>query len=176
MEQITSVEFWNEVESIADNILDGDYSSEAVGAIREKISDLENLIEEKTYPDIEDERKEEIDEEIEALENDIETDIEDLDLDAINDDIYSLVHEQVDSHAWVIYTYQAWQVAQLMSSDDNACSEFEELCCIKNGKSLDDLIIQFAFCALNSNVMAELDNALERLKEKLTKEYQEAKK
>lgn len=157
---INSTEFQNEIEAIADNIIDGDYSSEAIDSIREKIEEL---------------HKRALPSDIEELTTEIEADIEALTLDDIDNDLYDRVHEQTDSHEWVIYTYKAWQVSALMSGDDNACNEFQELCSIEKGKSLDDLIVQFAYCAIHSNVMAELDNALERLKEKLIKEMEEVK-
>jgi len=158
--EITSVEFWNEIEAMADNVIDGDYNSEAIDSIREKIEELSKRV---------------LPSDIEELKNEIESDIEELTLEMINDDMCDLVHEQTDGHEWVIYTGRAWQVSALMRGDDNACREFEELCSIENGKSLDDLITQFAYCAISSNVSAELESALERLKEKLLKEMESAK-
>jgi hypothetical protein len=67
---------------------------------------------------------------------------------------------------------KAWQVAQLNSGDNDACSTFEDLGCLENsaGKSLDDIICQFAYSAMTAHVGADIDNAVERLKTTLEAE------
>jgi len=149
---ITSVEFWAEVKSIAHNVLT-EYEHSAI----ENIKDLVNERNKRARAEDIADKQAEIDDAIEALT------IDDL------DDVYDKVHEMVDGHEWVIYYSKAWDVAHLMSGDENACSEFEELANFENGKSLDDLVQQFAFCALRANVVAEMESALEEYKIGLNK-------
>ncbi len=142
-EHITSQEFWVEVSAIADSVIT-EYG--VIEDIELAISELE-LVEDA----------EELEEKISNV---IEM-IDDVDVDSL-DDVYDVIHEMVDGHEWVIYYSKAWDVARLMSGDDNACAMFEELGCIQSGESLDDLICRFAYCALHSNVAAEIGDAVAR--------------
>jgi phosphoribosyl 1,2-cyclic phosphodiesterase len=164
---ITSKEFWAEVKSIAHNVLT-EYEHDAINSIKELQAELVDLQNElaaamDTHKDTDElqqaiaDKKTEIADAVEALT------VNDL------DDVYDKVHEQVDGHEWVIYYGKAWDVAHLMSGDDAACREFEELGCLESGKSLDDLICQFAFCALRANVSDEIESVLEEYKIELAK-------
>jgi acetylornithine deacetylase/succinyl-diaminopimelate desuccinylase-like protein len=164
---ITSREFWAEVKSIAHNVLT-EYEHDAINSISELQSELADLQAELTASLNEHEDTDELQQAIADKETEIADAIEALTTDDL-DDIYDKVHEQVDGHEWVIYYSKAWDVAHLMSGDENACSEFEELCSIEHGESLDNLICQFAFCAINSNVVAEMEAALEEYKIELAK-------
>ena len=143
--QITSREFWAEVSAITDSVLT-EYVHGVIEDINVAISELERV------GDVE---------ELEEKVADIIEKIDDVDVDSL-DDVYDRIHEMVDSHQWVIYYSPAWDVARLMSGDNNACEMFEELGCIQAGESLDNLICQFAYCALHSNAAAEIDDAVER--------------
>jgi len=161
---ITSNEFRAEVTSIAHSVLT-DYNHDAINSIRglqTELADLQNEL--ATAYSVE--AKEELQQAIADKETEIEEAIEALTLDDL-DDVYDKVHEMVDDHEWVIYDSNAWDIAHLMSGDENACSEFEELVHFENGKSLDDLIQQFAFCALRANVSDEMGSALEEYKNEL---------
>ena len=144
-EQITRREFWAEVSAIADSVL-----TEYVHSV---IEDIELAISELA-------RVEEADE-LEEKVADIIDMIDDVDVDSL-DDVYDKIHAIVDGHEWVIYYGPAWDVARLMSGDNNAHEMFEELGCTQSGESLDNLICQFAYCALHSNVTADMDYAIER--------------
>jgi hypothetical protein len=164
---ITSKEFWAEVKSIALCVIT-EYEHDAIENIRELQAELVDLRAElaaamDTHVDTD-----ELQQAIADKETEIADAIEALTIDDL-DDVYDKVHEQVDGHEWVIYYGKAWDVAHLMSGDENACSEFEELCSIEHGESLDNLICQFAFCAINSNVVAEMEAALEEYKVELSK-------
>jgi len=164
---ITNNEFRAEVESIAHSVLT-DYNHDAINSIKDlqtELADLQNELA-AAYSV---EAKEELQQAIADKETEIEEAIEALTLDDL-DDVYDKVHEMVDDHEWVIYDSNAWDIAHLMSGDENACSEFEELVHFENGKSLDDLIQQFAFCALSANVSDEMESALEEFKNELRKE------
>jgi len=164
---ITSNEFRAEVKSIAHSVLT-DYNHDAINSIKElqtELADLQNELA-AAYSV---EAKEELRQAIADKETEIDAAIGALTLDDL-DDVYDKVHEMVDDHEWVIYDSNAWDIAHLMSGDENACSEFEELVHFENGKSLDDLIQQFAFCALRANVSDEMGSALEEFKEELRKE------
>jgi len=164
---ITSNEFRAEVKSIAHSVLT-DYNHDAINSIKDlqtELADLQNELA-AAYSV---EAKEELQQAIADKETEIEEAIEALTLDDL-DDVYDKVHEMVDDHEWVIYDSNAWDIAHLMSGDENACSEFEELVHFENGKSLDDLIQQFAFCALSANVSDEMESALEEFKNELRKE------
>ena len=143
--QITSKEFWAEVSAIADSVLT-EYDHGVVDDIELAMSALE-LVEDA------EELEEKISNVIEMIDN---VDADDL------DDVYDKLHEIIDGHEWVIYCGLAWDVARLMRGDDNACEMFEDLGYPRSGESLDNLICQFAFCALHSNVAAEMDDAIER--------------
>jgi hypothetical protein len=139
-----------------------DYNHDAINSIKAlqtELADLQNELATAYSVDA----REELQQAIADKETEIEEAIEALTLDDL-DDVYDKVYEIVDGHEWVIYYSKAWDVAHLMSGDENACSEFEELCSIENGKSLDDLIQQFAFCALRANVSDEMESALEDYK------------
>ena len=143
--QITSREFWAEVSAIADSVLT-EYVHGVIEDIDSAISELDRV------------------EDVEELEKkvaDVIEMIDDVDVDSL-DDVYDRIHEMVDSHQWVIYYSPAWDVARLMSGDNNACEMFEELGCVRPGESLDNLICRFAYCALHSNAVAEIDDAIER--------------
>lgn len=144
-EQITRREFWAEVSAIADSVLT-EYVHGVIEDINVAISELERVA------DVE---------ELEERVADIIDMIDDVDVDSL-DNVYDCIHEMVDSHQWVIYYSPAWDIARLMSGDNNACEMFEELGCIQAGESLDNLICQFAYCALQSNAVAEIDDAIER--------------
>lgn len=150
---ITSNEFWTEITSIAKSVLT-DYDHAAIENIKELVIERNKRANAEDIAD----KQAEIDAAIDTLT------IDDL------DDVYDKVHEMVDGHEWVIYYSKAWDVAHLMSDDETACSEFEDMCSIERGKSLDDLICQFAYCAINSNVVAEMESALEEYKIELKKE------
>lgn len=150
---ITSREFWEEAKSIAMCVIT-EYEHPAIEAIKGMQAELAASL--SGQGDI-DELQQAITDAIDALTTD------DL------DDVYDKVHELVDGHAWVIYYSKAWEVAHLMSSDEAACSEFEDLGCLESGDSLDDLICQFAFCALHANVCGEMESALEEYKKELGK-------
>ena len=143
--QITGHEFWAEVSAIADSVLT-EYDHGVVDDIELAMSVLE-LVEDA------EELEEKISNVIEMIDN---VDADDL------DDVYDKLHEITDGHEWVIYCGLAWDVARLMRGDDNACEMFEDLGYPRSGESLDNLICQFAFCALHSNVTAEMANAVER--------------
>jgi hypothetical protein len=164
---ITSREFWAEIKSIAMCAIT-EYDHAAIENIKEMQSELADLQNElaaalNTHVDTDELQRAIADKETEIAET-----IDALTVDSL-DDVYDKVHEQVDGHEWVIYYGKAWDVAHLMSGDENACSEFEELCSIEHGESLDNLICQFAFCAINSNVVAEMEAALEEYKIELAK-------
>ena len=164
---ITNNEFRAEVKSIAHSVLT-DYNHDAINSIKDlqtELADLQNELA-AAYSV---EAKEELRQAIADKETEIDAAIEALTLDDL-DDVYDKVHEMVDDHEWVIYDSNAWDIAHLMSGDENACSEFEELVHFENGKSLDDLIQQFAFCALSANVSDEMESALEEFKNELRKE------
>ena len=164
---ITSNEFRAEVKSIAHSVLT-DYNHDAINSIKDlqtELADLQNELA-AAYSV---EAKEELRQAIADKETEIDAAIKALTLDDL-DDVYDKVHEMVDDHEWVIYDSNAWDIAHLMSGDENACSEFEELVHFENGKSLDDLIQQFAFCALSANVSDEMESALEEFKNELRKE------
>jgi Sec-independent protein translocase protein TatA len=164
---ITSREFWAEVKSIAHNVLT-EYEHDAINSIKELQSELADLQAELTASLNEHEDTDELQQAIADKETEIADAIEALTIDDL-DDVYDKVHEQVDGHEWVIYYGKAWEVAALMSSDDAACREFEDLGCLESGKSLDDLICQFAYCALSANVSDEIEVALEEYKVELSK-------
>lgn len=164
---ITSKEFWAEVKSIAHNVLT-EYDHAAIENIKEMQSELADLQNELAAALNTREDTDELQQAIADKETEIEEAIDALTVNDL-DDIYDKVHEQVDGHEWVIYYGKAWKVAALMSSDDAACREFEELGCLESGKSLDDLICQFAFCALRANVSDEIEAALEEYKIELSK-------
>jgi hypothetical protein len=164
---ITSKEFWAEIKSIARGVIT-EYDHAAIENIRELQAELVDLRAElaaamDTHVDTD-----ELQQAIADKETEIADAIEALTVNDL-DDIYNKVHEQVDGHEWVIYYSKAWDVAALMSSDDAACREFEELGCLESGKSLDDLICQFTFCALRANVSDEMESALEEYKLGLSK-------
>jgi phosphoribosyl 1,2-cyclic phosphodiesterase len=164
---ITSKEFWAEVKSIAHNVLT-EYEHDAINSIKELQAELVDLQNElaaamDTHVDTD-----ELQQVIADKETEITDAVEALTVDSL-DDVYDKVHEQVDGHEWVIYYGKAWDVAHLMSGDDAACREFEELGCLESGKSLDDLICQFAFCALRANVSDEIESVLEEYKIELAK-------
>jgi phosphoribosyl 1,2-cyclic phosphodiesterase len=164
---ITSKEFWAEVKSIAHNVLT-EYEHDAINSIKELQAELVDLQNElaaamDTHVDTD-----ELQQVIADKETEITDAVEALTVDSL-DDVYDKVHEQVDGHEWVIYYGKAWDVAHLMSGDDAACREFEELGCLESGKSLDDLICQFAFCALRANVSDEIESVLEEYKRELGK-------
>jgi Sec-independent protein translocase protein TatA len=159
---ITSKEFWAEIKSIARGVIT-EYEHPAIEAIKEMQSELADLQNELAAALNTREDTDELQQAIADKETEIADAIEALTIDDL-DDVYDKVHEQVDGHEWVIYYGKAWDVAHLMSSDDAACREFEELGCLESGKSLDDLICQFAFCALRANVSEEIESALEEYK------------
>jgi hypothetical protein len=164
---ITSKEFWAEVKSIARGVIT-EYDHDAIETIRELQAELVDLRAElaaamDTHVDTD-----ELQQVIADKETEITDAVEALTVDSL-DDVYDKVHEQVDGHEWVIYYGKAWDVAHLMSGDDAACREFEELGCLESGKSLDDLICQFAFCALRANVSDEIESVLEEYKKELSK-------
>jgi len=165
---ITSNEFRAEVKSIAKSVLT-DYDHPAIESIKELQTELADLQNELAAAVISQESPDDLQQAIADKETEIEEAIEALTLDDL-DDVYDKVHEMVDDHEWVIYDSNAWDIAHLMSGDENACSEFEELVHFENGKSLDDLIQQFAFCALSANVSDEMESALEEFKNELRKE------
>lgn len=165
---ITSVEFWAEIKSLAKSVLaDYDHAAiKAIEAIKEELAGLQKDLAAATKTN---EDTNELQQTIADKQTEIVDAIDALTVDDL-DDVYDKVHEMVDGHEWVIYYGKAWDVAHLMSGDENACSEFEELASFENGKSLDDLICQFAYCALNSNVIAEMESALDEYKLELRKE------
>ena len=164
---ITSKEFWAEVKSIAMSVIT-EYEHDAIENIRELQAELVDLRAELAAAMDTHEDTDELQQAIADKETEITDAIEALTIDDL-DDIYDKIHEQVDGHEWVIYYGKAWEVAALMSSDDAACREFEELGCLESGKSLDDLICQFAFCALRANVSDEIESVLEEYKLGLSK-------
>jgi Sec-independent protein translocase protein TatA len=164
---ITSKEFWAEVKSIAMCVI-AEYEHDAIEAIKELQSELVEMQSELAASLNEHEDTDELQQAIADKETEITDAVEALTTDDL-DDVYDKVHEQVDGHEWVIYYGKAWEVAALMSGDDAACREFEELGCLESGKSLDDLICQFAFCALRANVSEEIESALEEYKVELSK-------
>jgi Sec-independent protein translocase protein TatA len=164
---ITSKEFWAEIKSIAMCVI-AEYEHDAIEAIKELQSELADLQAELTASLNEHEDTDELQQAIADKETEIAETIDALTVDSL-DDVYDKVHEQVDGHEWVIYYSKAWDVAHLMSGDDAACREFEDLGCLESGKSLDDLICQFAFCALRANVSEEIESALEEYKVELSK-------
>jgi Sec-independent protein translocase protein TatA len=164
---ITSKEFWAEIKSIAMGVIT-EYEHPAIEAIKELQSELADLQAELTASLNEHEDTDELQQAIADKETEIAETIDALTVDSL-DDVYDKVHEQVDGHEWVIYYSKAWDVAHLMSGDDAACREFEDLGCLESGKSLDDLICQFAFCALRANVSDEIESVLEEYKRELGK-------
>jgi hypothetical protein len=164
---ITSKEFWAEVKSIAMCVIT-EYEHDAIENIKGMQSELAEMQSELAASLDEHVDTDELQQAIADKETEITDAIEALTIDDL-DDVYDKVHEQVDGHEWVIYYSKAWEVAALMSSDDAACREFEELGCLESGKSLDDLICQFAYCALYANVCDEMESALEEYKLELSK-------
>jgi Sec-independent protein translocase protein TatA len=164
---ITSKEFWAEIKSIAMGVIT-EYGHDAIEAIKEMQAELVEMQSELAASLNEHEDTDELQQAIADKETEITDAIEALTIDDL-DDIYDKVHEQVDGHEWVIYYGKAWEVAALMSSDDAACREFEDLGCLESGKSLDDLICQFAYCALSATVSDEIEAALEEYKRELGK-------
>jgi hypothetical protein len=164
---ITSKEFWAEIKSIAHNVLT-EYEHDAINSIKELQAELVDLQNELAASLNEHEDTDELQQAIADKETEIAETIDALTVDSL-DDVYDKVREQVDGHEWVIYYGKAWDVAHLMSGDENACSEFEDLGCLESGKSLDDLICQFAYCALSANVSDEIEVALEEYKVELSK-------
>jgi hypothetical protein len=164
---ITSKEFWAEVKSIAMCVIT-EYEHDAIETIRELQAELVDLRAELAAAMDTHEDTDELQQAIADKETEIADAIEALTIDDL-DDVYDKVHEQVDGHEWVIYYGKAWDVAHLMSGDDAACREFEELGCLESGKSLDDLICQFTFCALRANVSDEIESVLEEYKKELSK-------
>jgi hypothetical protein len=164
---ITSKDFWAEVKSIAMCVIT-EYEHPAIEAIREMQSELAEMQAELATALNEHEDINELQQAMADKETEIAEAIDALTVDDL-DDVYDKVHEQVDGHEWVIYYGKAWEVAALMSGDDAACREFEELGCLESGKSLDDLICQFAFCALRANVSDEIESVLEEYKKELSK-------
>jgi Sec-independent protein translocase protein TatA len=164
---ITSKDFWAEVKSIAMCVIT-EYEHPAIEAIREMQSELAEMQAELATALNEHEDINELQQAMADKETEIAEAIDALTVDSL-DDVYDKVHEQVDGHEWVIYYGKAWEVAALMSGDDAACREFEELGCLESGKSLDDLICQFAFCALRANVSDEIESVLEEYKKELSK-------
>ena len=144
-EHNTDREFWGEVSAIADNVLT-EYGHGVIEDIELAVGEL-----------VQAEDAGELDEKVAEITGMIDNvDADDL------DGVYNGIHEMVDGHEWVIYYSRAWDVARLMSGNDNACAMFEELGCIRSGESLDNLICRFAYCALHSNTAAEMDDAIER--------------
>jgi hypothetical protein len=164
---ITSKEFWAEVKSIAMCVIT-EYEHDAIENIKGMQSELAEMQSELAASLDEHVDTDELQQAIADKETEITDAIEALTIDDL-DDVYDKVHEQVDGHEWVTYYSKAWEVAALMSSDDAACREFEELGCLESGKSLDDLICQFAYCALYANVCDEMESALEEYKLELSK-------
>jgi ribosomal protein L29 len=165
--KITSKEFWAEVRSIARGVIT-EYDHAAIETIRELQAELVDLRAELAAAMDTHEDTDELQQAIADKKTEIAETIDALTVDSL-DDVYDKVHEQVDGHEWVIYYGKAWDVAHLMSSDDAACREFEDLGCLESGKSLDDLICQFAYCALRANVADEIESALEEYKKELSK-------
>lgn len=159
---ITSKEFWAEVKSIARGVIT-EYDHAAVETIKQMQSELAEMQSELAASLDKHEDTDELQQAIADKETEIADTIEALTVDDL-DDMYEKIHEAVDGHEWVIYYGKAWEVAHLMSGDDAACREFEELGCLESGKSLDDLICQFAYCALYANVCDEMESALEEYK------------
>jgi hypothetical protein len=165
---ITSNEFWAEVKNIAMCVIT-EYEHPTIEAIKGMQAELVDLRD--VWNDAASNGQEDVEDlwdEVTDKETEITDAIDALTVDDL-DDVYDKVYEQVDGHAWVIYYGKAWEVAALMSGDDAACREFEELGCLESGKSLDDLICQFAFCALRANVCDEIESALEEYKTELGK-------
>lgn len=164
---ITSKEFWAEIKSIA-RVVITEYDHTAIENIKGMQSELADLQNELAAAINTHEDTDELQQAIADKETEIADAIEALTVDSL-DDVYDKVHEQVDGHEWVIYYSKAWDVAHLMSGDDTACREFEEIGCLESGKSLDDLICQFAFYALRATVSDEIEAALGEYKKELGK-------
>ena len=159
--QITEHEFWAEVSAIADNVVT-EYDHGVVDDIELAISS--HVTNHRWDAPRQRGKELELVEDAEELEEkvaEITRMIDNVDADDL-DDVYDKLHEITDGHEWVIYCGLAWDVARLMRGDDNACEMFEDLGYPRSGESLDNLICQFAFCALHSNVAAEMDDAIER--------------
>lgn len=164
---ITNKEFWAEIKSIAMCVIT-EYEHPAIEAIKDMQAELVEMQSELAASLDKHEDTDELQQAIADKETEIANAIEALTVDDL-DDVSDKIHEQVDGHEWVIYYGKAWDVAHLMSGDDAACSEFDELCCLDSGKSLDDLICEFAYCALSASVSDEMELALEAYKKELGK-------
>lgn len=164
---ITSKEFWAEIKSIA-MCVTTEYDHAAVEAIKGLQAELAEMQSELAASLDKHEDIDELQQAIADKEAEIANAIEALSIDDL-DDVSDKIHEQADGHEWVIYYGKAWDVAHLMSGDENACREFEDLGCLESGKSLDDLICQFAYCALSASVSDEMESALEEYKHELSK-------
>lgn len=166
--EITSRDFYDEIEVLADSLFN-DYEYGIIKDIEEKLKELEEL-KEKHAELLGTDEESEVNEELESLSEEIKEMIDNMQLsDSDFDYISDYVHEIADGHEWVIYYNKAWTIARLMSSDDSTCRLFDDLGCIQSGKSLDDIICQFAYCAIEASLNDELENALERKKEELLK-------
>ena len=158
---MTEKELRVEIESIAKSAIT-EYEYQAIADIKEKITQLK-LAEMERRNGNQDES------EIESLKDEISEMIDSLTIDDL-DDIQDNVMEMVDGHEFVIYYSKAWDVAYHMRGNDLAEEQFEELFRHEEGMSIDDIIQQFAFSALESNVNDQLEMALEAFKDKLRQE------
>ena len=177
--ELTTRDFYDEIEALSDNLFN-DYEYGIISEIEKHIESIEKIRAEIETEEMmrregkADERAIEnmasaMEEEIELVSEMIDDmQLTDIDFDYISD----YIHEIADSHEWVIYYGKAWDVARLMSGDDSTCRLFNDLGGIQPGKSLDDLICQFAYCAIEASLQDELENALERKKEELLKKIQ----
>lgn len=71
------------------------------------------------------------------------------------------LHETIDSHQWIIYTYYNLQVLTHSRNDGAYFDEFGAL----QADGFSDAMAKMAFAALEADVHEELDGALERYRE-----------
>jgi len=158
---MTEKELWNEIEDTAKSAIT-DYEYHAIAEINEKIAQLK-------VAEMERRNGNQDESEIESLKDEISEMIDSLTIDDL-DDIRANIAKIVDDHELVIYYSKAWDVAYHMRGNDLAEEQFEELFYHEKGKSLDDIIQQFAFAAIESNVSDQLDAALGAYKDELRQE------
>lgn len=81
-------------------------------------------------------------------------------------DLYDVVHENVDSSQWVIYTYRAKKVLEFSSNDDAAFEEMGKEA-LDGCESFADVCVRlayFAMCAdVNDVIASDRDEIEERL-------------
>ena len=146
MENVSKYDVIDEAANIVENIFN-DYDITPITKLKALVDKYHNI-------------KDSVDDEtLESLLDDIEAARE---INPYDVDIYEQLHEVIDGHEWVIYTYSAWQVMGEMRHDDITVNEFEQLSCGMDFTDIDSVAMIYTYSALYGHAMNELDNVLER--------------